>query len=159
MAAPSARRRSSLGRRRGRAASWGFPSGPWEVLQCKRTWCRSRGRAPRPRAPRRGTRAGGATRAAPPAAGSAAGGPSRLPLLYAGQPFVALLVFSGDDVEESLLDLLGDRAGLAGADHAPVELADRRHFGRGAGEERLVGDVDVVASQALGDDLVAHLAG
>ncbi len=54
------------------------------------------------------------------------------------------------------LQLLGDRAALAGADRAIVELADRRHLGGGAGEERLVGDVDVVARQALGAHLVAR---
>src|SRR5438105_13558384 len=57
------------------------------------------------------------------------------------------------DVEERRLDLLRDRAAPADADLDAVELADRRHFGRGAGEERLVGDVDLVARDALLHDL------
>ena len=59
------------------------------------------------------------------------------------------LGFSFDAFEERLLDACGDRPALAFADRAAVELADRRHFGGGAGEERFVGEVDVVARDAL----------
>src|SRR5215813_13407919 len=111
----------------------------------------------------RGTRADAAPTAARRAAGSAAAAASRSPRpagrcrarslafpLDRRKPGATLPVLAGEDVEERLLDRLGHRARLAGADLAAVELADRRHFGRRAGEERLVGDVDVVARQALG---------
>jgi hypothetical protein len=61
-----------------------------------------------------------------------------------------------DHVEEQALELFGDRAAAAGADLAVVEFADRRHLGGGAGEEGFVGDVDVVARQALRNDLIAE---
>src|SRR5688572_20779166 len=126
--------------------------------RCKAS--RSRGSATCPRARRRGTPADAAPTAVRPASGNAAAGSSRLlRLLYWCQPFAPLLVLAGHDVEESLLDRLGHRARLARADHAPVELADRRHLRRGAGEERLVGDVDVVARERARDHLVAELAG
>ena len=41
----------------------------------------------------------------------------------------------------------------------PVELADRRDLGRGAGKERFVRDVDVVAREALGAHWVTELCG
>ena len=55
------------------------------------------------------------------------------------------------------LDLLGDRAARAGADLDAVEFADGRDFGGGAGEEGLVGDVDLVARDALLHDLDAEV--
>src|SRR5512133_2185832 len=70
-----------------------------------------------------------------------------------GEPVGVLGIAPVDDVEESGLDLLGDRAARAGADLQPVELADRRHFRGGAREERFVGDVDLVARDALLHDL------
>ena len=57
---------------------------------------------------------------------------------------------AGDHVEEELLDLGGDRAARARTDGTAVQLADRRHFRRSAGEERFVGDVDVVAAYLQG---------
>src|SRR5262245_41510414 len=70
------------------------------------------------------------------------------------KPVVVFLVAAVDDVEERRLDPLGDGAARADADHALVELADGRDFGRGSGEEGLVADVDVVAGEArlLDDD-------
>src|SRR5688572_32321045 len=130
----------------------------WGVLYT-RTWFRSTGRASRLPSPRRGTRADAATRAACPGSGSAAGDPSRLLRLDGRQPRAALPVFSGHDVEERFLDRLRHRPGLALADHPAVELTDRRHFGRGAGEERLVGDIDVVAGQPLFAYLISKLGG
>src|SRR5205085_10098077 len=62
-----------------------------------------------------------------------------------GEPVVVLAVAAVHDVEERSLDALGHRAARADADDAAVELADRGDFGGGAGEERLVADVDVVA--------------
>src|SRR5690606_4305575 len=41
-----------------------------------------------------------------------------------------------------------DRTALALADGASVHFADGRNFGRGAGEEGFVGDINVVARQA-----------
>src|SRR5439155_24183610 len=63
------------------------------------------------------------------------------------EPMMVLAVAAVDDVEEGRLDALGDGPALALADDAPVELADRRHFRRRPGEERLVADVDVVACE------------
>src|SRR5262245_47367556 len=124
------------------------------------TESRSTGSASFLPSPRRGTRADAAPRAASPASGSGRAGPSRLlRLLYWCQPCAVLLVLSGHHVEERLLDRFRHRAGLAGADDAAVELADRRHLRRGAGEEALVGDVDVVARQALRPHLVAEAGG
>src|SRR5512133_713977 len=74
-----------------------------------------------------------------------------------GEPVGVLGIAPVDDVEESTLDLLGDRAARAGADLDPVEFADRRDFGGGAGEEALVGDVDLVARDALLHDLDAQV--
>src|SRR4051812_40724935 len=65
------------------------------------------------------------------------------------QPLGVLGVAAVDDVEERALDLGRDRAPRAFAQGDAVVLADRRHLGRGAGEERLVGDVDLVARDAL----------
>src|SRR5438552_11412832 len=76
--------------------------------------------------------------------------------VYGCKPVAVLAVLAGDDVEEGSLDGLGHRARLAGADGAAVELADRRHLRRGAGEEALVGDVEVVPREALGVYLVAQ---
>ena len=73
-----------------------------------------------------------------------------------GQPFGVsqCLVASVDDVEERALDLLGDRP-ARDADLDAVELADRRDLGGGAGEG-LVADVDLVARDALLDELEAR---
>src|SRR4051812_31370318 len=63
------------------------------------------------------------------------------------EPVAVLGIAAVYDLEEGALDALGHPAARARADGAPVELADGRDLGRGAGEERLVGDVDVVASE------------
>src|SRR6185295_390366 len=65
------------------------------------------------------------------------------------QPTRVLRVAALDHLEELLLELLGDRTGFALADRAAVHLADRRHFRRRAREEGLVGDVELVAAEAL----------
>jgi len=51
-------------------------------------------------------------------------------------------------VEEQRLRSLADRAAAATADGAPVQVADRRDLGGGAGQEGLVGGVDLVAGDA-----------
>src|SRR5687767_6487736 len=71
---------------------------------------------------------------------------------YRSQPIAIFVGLAGDAVEERLLQLFRDRAALAAADGAVVELADRRHLRGGAGEESLVGAVDLVAGDALGHE-------
>src|SRR5258708_39833649 len=65
-----------------------------------------------------------------------------------GEPLAIFRVAAVHDLEERALDALGHGTARARADHAAVELADGRDFRRGAGEERLVGDVDVVPREA-----------
>src|SRR5215210_2116868 len=65
-----------------------------------------------------------------------------------GEPAAVFLAFSRDGFEERFLNARGDRAALALADRAPVELTNRSHFGRGPGEECFVGDVEIVARDA-----------
>ena len=57
------------------------------------------------------------------------------------------------EVEVAPLQQLGHGPARAGADDAAVDLADGRDLGRGAREEGLVGDVDLVAADAP----LAHL--
>ena len=73
------------------------------------------------------------------------------------KPVLVLGDLAGDHVEEQFLDLGRDRSARALAYRAPVELADGRDLGRGAGEEGFVGDVDVVAREAPGNDVIAEL--
>src|SRR5256885_1115765 len=54
-----------------------------------------------------------------------------------------------DDVKEGLLDLFGEGAAAARADLDAVYLADGRDFGGRAGEEDFIGDVQLVARDAL----------
>src|SRR5688572_27740222 len=68
------------------------------------------------------------------------------------EPVAVLVRLAGDAVEERLLQLFRDRAALAAADRAVVELADRRYLRGGAGEESLVGAVHLVAGDALGNE-------
>src|SRR5581483_4912617 len=49
--------------------------------------------------------------------------------------------------EKETLQALGDRTAAAAADGAAVDFANRRHFGSGAGEERLVRDIHLVARE------------
>ena len=56
-----------------------------------------------------------------------------------------------------IFSVIGPRAACAELD--AVEFADRRDFGGGAGEEGLVGDVDLVARDALLDHLQAEVLG
>src|SRR5439155_1394198 len=65
------------------------------------------------------------------------------------QPGAAAIVATTDDREEQLLEAARRRTGLAVADAAIVELADRRHLRGRAGEERLVGEIYLVAGEAL----------
>ena len=59
-----------------------------------------------------------------------------------------LRIASVDDIKKRRLNSLGNRAARTGTDDAAVELADRRDFGGGAGEEGFVGDVDVEIGRA-----------
>src|SRR5690625_435904 len=71
------------------------------------------------------------------------------PLLNESQPFTMLVAAPFDLVEVRFLQPLGDRAALAVADSAVVELADRRDFGGSAGEERFIADIHFVSRDAL----------
>src|SRR5215208_3370334 len=73
--------------------------------------------------------------------------------VHFGEPVGVLGIAAVHDIEEGALDFFGERTARTGADLDPVEFADGRHFGRGAGEERLVGDVDLVARDSLLHDL------
>src|SRR5713226_4271680 len=155
-------------------------SGPLDAGPCRRSACRSRDTASGPPSRRRGTPGDAWTTREISAWGNAREDRSRSPrrrgssgrsrpsgfffrrlrrflLVHGREPVPVLGDLAGDHVEEQLLDLGRDRSARARADHAPVELADRRDLGRRAGEEGLVGDVDVVAGDAPGNDLVAEL--
>src|SRR6266567_4967902 len=67
------------------------------------------------------------------------------------EPRHVLRVAAVDHVEEHLLQFLGNRSALARTDGTVVELADRRDLRCGTGEERLVGDVELVARDAALD--------
>src|SRR5438552_3049380 len=67
------------------------------------------------------------------------------------KPRHVLRVAAVDHVEKHRLQLLSDRSALARTDGTVVKLADRRDLGRGAGEERLVRDVELVARDAALD--------
>ena len=75
------------------------------------------------------------------------------------EPVLEPVVLAAHDGEEGLLQRLGDRARLTAADGAVVDRADRHDLGRGAGEERLVGEVDVGATEEHLAHRVAEVAG
>src|SRR5690349_10641755 len=68
------------------------------------------------------------------------------------EPVLVAVVLAADRGEVPVLQLLGDRARLA--ELAVVHRADGNHLGRRAGQEGLVGGVEVAAEQVL--DLVAE---
>src|SRR5690242_6741543 len=79
-----------------------------------------------------------------------------------GDVFVPVLVaveLASGGLPVELQQAFGDLAGAAGADLAVVHLDQRDELGGGAGEERLVGQVQVRAHQRLLDDLVTLVAG
>ena len=127
--------------------------------------CRSRGSATRASSRRQEHARVRVPQASARAAGSAAAGRARSPRRTSrfklgrqrhSSPYVAtgvsqwwylrLRPFTMSKNAVWIFSVSGPRR--AGADHAPVELADRRDLGGGAGEERLVADVDVVAREA-----------
>jgi hypothetical protein len=69
--------------------------------------------------------------------------------IHQGQPIGVLLAAPVHLVEVQRLEALGDGTRAAVADDASVHLADGRDLGRGAREEAFVGDVDLVAGDAL----------
>src|SRR5690606_20648204 len=85
--------------------------------------------------------------------------PSRNRLLDQRTPFGVAAGLAGDQVEVGLLQFLGDRTTATDADLAAIDFTDRRDFGSGAGEERFVGDVHLVTSDALLDHLDAVFFG
>src|SRR5690349_16555903 len=64
------------------------------------------------------------------------------------QPFRVSIALTLHQRQIGLLQLLGDRPALPRPDRPVVDLADRRDFRRGAGEEGLVRHVDLVARDA-----------
>src|SRR3954471_20272699 len=77
---------------------------------------------------------------------------------HRGAPLGVLRHATVDDVEVARLELGRDRADLAVADRTAVDLQQRRHVGRRAGHEHLIGDVELAAVDAAGLDLEAVLA-
>src|SRR3546814_9962371 len=73
------------------------------------------------------------------------------------EPFGISVALALHQREVRCLQLFGDRTATAFADRTIVDLANRRDFSGGAGEERLVGDIDLVARDASFDDLVAEI--
>ena len=69
--------------------------------------------------------------------------------LYLSEPVFELWGFAADDVEEGFLDAIGGVAFGAVADTAVVDLADRGDLGGGAGQEKFIGQVQLVARQRL----------
>src|SRR5204863_7238577 len=74
------------------------------------------------------------------------------PSSYPREPRLALFVLAADGVEEHLLETRRDGTAAAFADRSVVVFANRCHLGRGAGEERFIGDVDFVT----GDTALEH---
>ena len=72
------------------------------------------------------------------------------------EPVLVALDLAAHGGEVGLLELAGDLARVA--DLAVVDRADRHDLGRGAGEERLVGEVEVVAEELLLAHLVPEVA-
>src|SRR4051812_8485241 len=85
---------------------------------------------------------------------STASGRSRVDMFV---PIRELLQLAPDGGEVALLDLPGDRTGLT--DLAVVDRADRHHFGRGTGEERLFARVEIAAEDVRALDLESEIAG
>src|SRR2546427_10643292 len=67
------------------------------------------------------------------------------------EPRHVLRVAAVDHIEEHRLQFLGDRSAMARTDRTIVKLAYRCDLGCRAGEERLVGDVELVARDAALD--------
>ena len=59
------------------------------------------------------------------------------------------MVLAVDDIEEGLLELFGDRSRFAGADRAAVYFPYRCDLGGRAGEESLLGDIELVPRETL----------
>ena len=65
------------------------------------------------------------------------------------QPLGISLAATVNLIEIQRLQALGDRAAPTSTDGAAVYLADRGHFGGGAGKERFVGNVHLIAGDTL----------
>src|SRR3546814_13322925 len=63
---------------------------------------------------------------------------------------MVFVFFSVDSVKKRLLQFFSKRASGALADDAAVDFADGRDFGGRAAKEGFVGDVKIVAREALG---------
>ena len=107
-----------------------------------------------PRDGRRGRRARGGR-----AAGHIAGGSLQRRRGNHVEPLAVALGAPVDRVVEGGLEHARDLARLAGADRVVVDLAHRHELGGGAGQEDLVGEVQLGAGDVALDDLVAEVAG
>ena len=76
-----------------------------------------------------------------------------------GQPVVVTRVASVNAVEELALEFFRHRSPAAGTNDSAVHLTHGCYFRRGTGEEHLVGNVDIVSSDALFLDVKADVAG
>src|SRR5690554_5419068 len=113
-------------------------------------WCRAKSAAWWPRC------ASTSTRARPAEAGR-----ERVARRLRGQwlqPAVGVGRGAVEQSEEQLLQAQRHRAGLAGADLAAVDRADRGDLGGGAAHEQLVAQVQVLARQVAFDHLDAGVA-
>ena len=69
------------------------------------------------------------------------------------EPACIFGIFTANDVEEQSLQFGRDRAATACADGAVIQFANRRHFGCGAGKERLIRAIHFVTRDTLFDQL------
>src|SRR5690606_3376864 len=84
--------------------------------------------------------------------------PNNSDLLDQSAPLGVRRGLAGHQIEIGLLQLFGHRATATNADLTTVDFADRRDFGGSTGEERFVGDIYLVAGDALLDEIDAELA-
>src|SRR5690606_25071639 len=80
-----------------------------------------------------------------------------LALLHRGEPAVTVFNPAVCEVEEPRLEREGHLAGLARADHDPVDATDGGHLSRGPGKEKLVRHVERLTRDRLLPDDDSHV--
>src|SRR5690606_21452833 len=75
------------------------------------------------------------------------------------QPMMIFWILAVHDIEKRLLQFFGDGASAALADDAAIDFAYGRDLGGGSGKEGLVGNIEVVAGEALGKQWNAKVGG
>src|SRR5437763_16193844 len=75
------------------------------------------------------------------------------------QPILVPVDLASHGAEIGLLDAPGHRAGTSVAHEPVVDRGDRDHLGRRAGEERLLGGVQIASVQGAHTHLVTEVAG